>query len=102
MFLKTQLYDQLWTSLRSNTSASSIQAAIEALKPELNYPVENLHRQTLDSLSTLNGKPVCLKMMIQDIFEPEFYTAAITKPGKIESREELESNVVLNKYWFNI
>lgn len=70
MSLKTQLYDQLWTSLRSNTSKTSVQAAIESLKPEPNHPVENLHTQTLESLSTLNGKIVCLRMMIQDIFEP--------------------------------
>lgn len=41
-------------------------------------------------------------MMIQDIFESEFYSAAMVKSRKSESREELERNVIVNKYWINI
>ena len=40
-------------------------------------------------------------MMIQDIYETEFYSAAIVKQNKVSTKEELEKNIVLNKYWIN-
>ena len=99
MFIKAQLYDQLWDSL---TNQKSIQSSLEAFKPTVPGQVDNLHTHSLQSLHSQHGNTVCLRMMVQDIYEPEYYSAAVVKPGKIDTREDLEQNVIVNKYWVNV